>query len=212
MIQGRLEKLFAEGALTGWAWDAEAPAQPVAIRARLPHGKVIGEGLANLYRDELAEARIGLGWCGFRLRLASPALLGPIELIASTTGVLLDAREPAFVPTSSSAIGEGAEKALFDPFTVKTISQLRACEPLFQGYVRARGVDAFVRAAYVYLLGRAVDPENRTLHTAMLRNGAMSPRQLIEWLADTEEFAATAKTLAAPNTPGFPFVEATHAR
>jgi hypothetical protein len=78
--------------------------------------------------------------------------------------------------------------------------------------LRARGAAGFVRTAYIYLLGRSADPESLALHSGMLDEGRLAPLQLMEMIAETKEYRARPRELAAPNAPGFPFVEATNAR
>ena len=214
MISGRLERLFSGEYIEGWAVDSLAPERPLAIHVRARDGKIVAEGLANLYREDLAKAACGLGWCGFRLLVAPPTgdlMRGLLTLHDKTSGIRIDfAVELPFVADNGLANKNSQNGADFDPFVILRISQLRACDDLFARFVRSRGAAAFVRTAYVYMLGRQADPEALALHAEMLSTGMLAPFRLLEMIADSKEFSARPRTLAAPNAPGFPFVEATN--
>ena len=62
---------------TGWACNLADPASPLPVEA-LCDGRVIGRGLADLHRGDVAEAGLPTARCGFRIRLDGPlaALLG----------------------------------------------------------------------------------------------------------------------------------------
>ena len=214
MISGRLERLYAGGYVEGWAFESLAPERALVVDIRVAGVQVVAEGLAHLYREDLAKARQGLGWCAFRLRLARPAVelrRGLIALHEKLSGVRVDfAVEIPFV--SGDVGGDlGKDVGGFDPFVIQEISQLRACDDLVARYVRSKGASGFVRTAYVYLLGRHADPESLALHAEMLRKGKLAPLQLLEMITETAEFRGRPRELAAPNAPGFPFVEPTDA-
>lgn len=216
MIIGRLERLFSGTYVEGWASETEAPGRALAIEIRTDDGSVVAEGLANLYREDLANAPEGLGWCAFRLRLARPAAefrRSPLALHEKGSGYRVDVVVglPLIAGNVQDA-GLGADIAGFDPFVIAQISQLRACEDLFARFVRSKSASAFVRMAYIYMLGRPADPETLALHAEMLAKGQLAPLRLLRMIAETREFRARPRELAAPNAPGFPFVEAMHAR
>jgi len=215
MISGRLERLYSEGYFEGWAFDQEAPERPLRIEIRAADGRVVAEGLANLYRDDLANARQGLGWCAFRLRFAEPARELRRSVLALHDGAsgfrIHFALQVPFIAGDGPTWSPGEDAAGFDPFVIERPSQLRACQGLFARFVRARGANAFVRAAYIYMLGRRADPETLAIHSEMLRKGSLTPFRLLEMIAETAEFRARPRALAAPNAPGFPFVEAANA-
>jgi hypothetical protein len=216
MISGRLEKLFSGGYVEGWAFDSQAPERPLVIDVRTGAGGVIAQGLANLFRDDLADRGEGLGWCAFRLRLAKPAaefMRHPLALHDKDSGFRIDfAAEIPFIDGDVLTGNLGWNVAGSDPFVIGSISQLRACEDQFARFVRTKGVNAFVRAAYIYALGRLADPESLAIHGDMMRNGRLAPFRLLKMIADTKEFRSRPRELAAPNAPGFPFIEAAHAR
>ncbi len=62
------------GRVSGWVRDREAPGVPVGLRV-LDHDTVIAEGLADRYREDLAQAGLETGHYGFEIAL--PAELTP---------------------------------------------------------------------------------------------------------------------------------------
>ena len=75
----------------GWAIDLAALDQPVRVEA-LCDGEVVGEGVADLYRGDVAEAGLPTARCGFHLVLTRPAswLVGrEVVLTIAGTGLTL---------------------------------------------------------------------------------------------------------------------------
>jgi len=72
----------------GWAQDAAAPAVPVSLDI-LSGGRRIGHVLANLYRQDVAEAGYGDGYQGFEFQLPA-GIAGAIEVRRSADGALLE--------------------------------------------------------------------------------------------------------------------------
>ncbi len=75
----------------GWAIDLAALGQPVQVEA-LCDGEVVGAGLADLYRGDVAEAGLPTARCGFHLLLNRPAawLVGrEVVLTIAETGLTL---------------------------------------------------------------------------------------------------------------------------
>ena len=75
----------------GWAIDLAALDQPVRVEA-LCDGEVVGAGLADLYRGDVAEAGLPTARCGFHLVLTRPAgwLVGrEVVLTIASTGLTL---------------------------------------------------------------------------------------------------------------------------
>ena len=57
--------------VTGWVVDMRNPDQPVRVEA-VHDGRVIGSGLASLYRDDVEKAGLPTARCGFRFLLERP--------------------------------------------------------------------------------------------------------------------------------------------
>jgi hypothetical protein len=68
-----------------------------------------------------------------------------------------------------------------------------------------RGVEAFVRAAYAYVLGRPADASGLASYGELLRKSTLTPLQLLTTLTDCDEFRSRPRLLAAPITTAFPF-------
>jgi hypothetical protein len=209
MPRGWLDELTSAGQVVGWAVDIAAMDQPLEVSILDADGQEIGWGLAHGYREDLAEAGIGTGWCAFRIRVSAPAsdLRGRrLTLAARQSGDTLHVADPpTYVEDDDTGILAVDALVGTDPTIIRDIAQLRGCEPLFSAFVKARGVNAFVRATYVYVLGRPVDESGLALYGGLIRKASLSTFELLRILADSEEFRARPRTLAAPNTPAFPF-------
>ena len=209
MIQGYLDGITSSGYIDGWAFNREVPLVPLTVAVLDDKNREIAWGLAHAYRDDLALVGLAAGWCAFRVRTeASVTRLRNQELtlMERTTSTeicrrksvpYLDSGDPAFLTI--------ADVVAADPTTIESISQLRGCDQIFAQYLKAHGVNAFVRAAYVYTLGRAADPSGLATYGNMIRKNSFAPFQLLETLSDSEEFRSRRRLLAAPNTVGFPF-------
>jgi hypothetical protein len=215
MKSGRLERLFSEGYVEGWAFDQQSPHRPLVVDIRAGEKTVVAQGLANIYREDLENERLGLGWCAFRLRLTEPAtelIRDQLTLYDNVSGLRMNVSTTMLYVLGNPYVGSHPENvATFDPFVTARISQLRACEDLFAHCLRSRGAAVFVRTAYIYMLGRSADLESLAIHTEMVAKGSLTPLRLLEVIAETTEYRAGLRELAAPNAPGFPFVEATNA-
>jgi len=212
MIRGRLETLYSQGYIEGWAYDADNLARPVAVEIRGPDGVSVARGLALGYREALARAKLAGGWCSFRLRVERPAealrKVG-LGLYESNTGErLYYADAVAYAEGWAPEFETGADGMLFDPFVIDRVSQLSGLSEMFDAFLRARGVEAFVRVAYVYLLGRSADVEGLALHAGMIAANTLTPYGLLELLSETQEFRARPRLLAAPKSQAFPFIGA----
>lgn len=205
MIRGRLEKLLLEGFVEGWACDEDRPTAALDIEVREAGGETIASGLANLYRDDLADTRVGLGWCAFRLRLTRPAEAlrdARLTLHAAAHETEIDsARGLPLVP------GE-AELADPDPFSAPNVQALRGAGELFDAYVINEGARAFARVAYLYVLNRRADPEGLALNLALVEKGALTPFGLLTLLAESHEALSEPRRFASPKAPEFPFARA----
>jgi hypothetical protein len=71
--------------------------------------------------------------------------------------------------------------------------------------IKARGVEAFIRAAYVYVLGRPADPSGMAAYAGMIARGELTPFGMVKALSESEEFRAAPRLLAAPMERGFIF-------
>jgi hypothetical protein len=209
MLRGWLDELTSSGYALGWATDTAALDRPLAVAILDAAGQEVAWGLAHRYRPDLADAGIGTGWCGFRLRLSVPARTlrrAPLSLVDRATGTMLHhADPPRYTEQEDTPIAAVADLVDADPTIIGDITELRGCEPLFSAYIKARGVNAFIRAAYVYALGRPADEAGLARYGGLIRKAALAGFDLLAILADSDEFRARPRALAAPNMPSFPF-------
>jgi hypothetical protein len=186
-----------------------SPARPLALRL-CADGEEVARGLANRFRADLMEASIGVGWCAFRFRA-----IGSIGRLRRSTLSLaeLPGNIPLVVETGTPKLVEDTdlpltvldEIARSDPTQITSIEQLRGCSEIFTTLIEAAGVEAFIRAAYIYALGRPADPTGLKLYGGLIGGGELSPFGLLQALCDGDEFRAVARILIAPTEPGFIF-------
>jgi hypothetical protein len=92
-----------------------------------------------------------------------------------------------------------------DPTLVDSIEKLRGCGSIFAALIERAGLEVFVRAAYVYVLGRPADPSGIVTYVRMLGSGELAPFDFLSALCDSDEFRAVPRVLIAPTEPGFIF-------
>jgi hypothetical protein len=209
MLAGHIDSLTSTGFVEGWAFDSDAPAQPLMVAVLDRDGEEVAWGLAHRYREDLMAAHCGIGWCAFQLRVAvsvSRLRKSAIVLLEHGTRAEIHRVDPAtYLETGEPLLNAIAELTRADPTVISSIDQLRGCETLFARFVRQRGVEAFVRTAYVYVLGRPADAAGRTQYGRLLRGGGLSPYNLLRTLYDSDEFRSRPRLLSAPNVAAFPF-------
>jgi hypothetical protein len=208
VLQGHLDAITSSGYVEGWAYDPNDPLRPLVVSV-LTGGKELGQGIANLYRWDLVDAGCGTGWCAFRLRLSEP--VGNVirqTLILSEMSSRMEIYRTSYIPKAEDneiypSVLE--EVLLSDPTLVHSINQLRGCSKILSDFIDAAGLDAFVRTAYIYILGRPVDASSLASDLVRLQIGAISPYEFLKALYDCEEFRSVPKLLIAPTEPGFAF-------
>jgi hypothetical protein len=180
---GCIDALTSSGFLEGWGHDPERLGQALEI-AVLFRKREVGRGLANRFRWDLADLACGIGWCAFRLRVD-----GMISALRRGPLVLIDVERNAEIVRT----------------VIRHVDQLRGCGLLFERYVACNGAEAFVRAAYVYILGRPADASGLENYIALLTSGELAPYGLLQALHDSDEFQFSPRLLSAPTEPGFVF-------
>jgi hypothetical protein len=205
---GCIDALTSSGFLEGWGHDPERLGQALEI-AVLFRKREVGRGLANRFRWDLADLACGIGWCAFRLRVD-----GMISALRRGPLVLIDVeRNAEIVRTVGIPVVEDSQADLLtlidvaqtDPTVIRHVDQLRGCGLLFERYVACNGAEAFVRAAYVYILGRPADASGLENYIALLTSGELAPYGLLQALHDSDEFQFSPRLLSAPTEPGFVF-------
>ena len=208
MLHGHIDLLRSPGYIEGWAHESDDAVHPIVLSVSAK-GQVVAQGVANLYRVDLMEAGIGTGWCGFKLHasVGCDHLTGtPLSLRAMPGDKEIFQATFANVEIDDSSAPQTIEEIVkSDPTTLRSIEQLRGCAFVFSKSIESGGIKAFVRAAYIYVLGRPADREGLLLYSHMIRNGDISPFGLLEVLSDSDEFRSRPHSLIAPTQPEFIF-------
>jgi hypothetical protein len=209
MLKGYIDGIASSGYIEGWAFEEDTPLEPLTIAVLDAKNHEVAWGLAHRHREDLSTAGLAAGWCAFRIRtLASVSRLRNQELTlierASRTRICCRSFIP-YVEDWDAAFSAISEVVADDPTTIRSISQLNGCDLIFAQFLKRHGINAFVRAAYVYVLGRPADASGLVTYGAMIRKNVLSPFHLLVTLSDSEEFVSRARLLSAPNTSAFPF-------
>lgn len=194
--------------IEGWAYDEQAPWSPLEVRIRC-NGEWIASGLAHQHREDVVEAGIGTGWCGFRLwsgRSADVLRNAALYLVGMSGSVIAKSDDTALLPDLDKDLTSIEDVVAADPTIARSVEHLRGCEPLFTHYIRSYGIDAFVRVAYVFMLGRPVDEAGLRIYGNRLRRGTHHAFELLQILAASEEFLSKYRELIAPSQSSFPFL------
>jgi hypothetical protein len=205
---GHLDAITQSGFVEGWALDAALPWRSLAVAVQAGED-VVAHGVAHRYRWDLIGIHGSTGWNAFRLRLCRPAaslIDTPLTLLASESGDAILSRAPPLLEDAEAPLADLARLVAADPTLVHDIDHLRGCAPLFAGFIDAAGLEAFIAAAFVYVLGRPADPAGRAHYAACLRDASLAPFELLRTLHDSAEYRAAPRPLAAPTDPGFPFL------
>lgn len=207
-LRGHLDAFTTTGYLEGWAYDKNAVERPLHLEV-LRNGEPIASGLAHRYRSDLVDAGCGTGWCAFRLRFEEP-----ISRLKTGIYVLRDlcsrvefceTRDLRLMPDGADEIPTVDALLDEDPTVAVSIEQLRGCGEIFNRYIQVEGVESFVRCMYSYILNRPADVAGATLYASHIRRSTLTPFQIAEALADSDEYRSRKPALAAPTVPGFPF-------
>ncbi len=100
---GQLDLINDEGWVVGWAWYPQAPERRVAVEV-LADGEVIGGGIADIRREDVAAAGFGDGCYGFSIALPYRVLSHPRPVIISVRDQASGAALPKPVVFSQPAL------------------------------------------------------------------------------------------------------------
>jgi hypothetical protein len=125
--------------------------------------------------------------------------------VLETNTVLHSPQKLRYDETAPYHVNDVSELESNDPTVINSLDQIETFEDIFNNFIRSKGVDAFVRAAYVYVLGRSIDDEGIVLYSRLIRQTRLSPYAMLRTLADSAEFRERPRSLVAPTQPGFPF-------
>jgi hypothetical protein len=208
MLRGHLDIATSSGYIEGWAFDSDNVLRAVPVTARVG-GEEIASGLANRYRWDLIDANCGTGWSAFRLKLSRcPANLAEqtVDLIETVSGCkLCSVTDLAIVVDQESPPTLLRDVIGSDPTMVYSIEALRGCVSVLESFLGIAGPEGFVRAAYIYILGRFADAAATAAYGTQLCDGTLAPYDLLKILYESAEFQSDPRLLAAPPDPGFAF-------
>lgn len=209
MLRGHIDALTEAGYVEGWAFDTDGMLPALEVEILDSRGERVAHGFACLFRGDLADVEFGFGWCAFRMKLLAPlteALRESLRLrVVGADEFLHEAQNLPLIEDAVRIYTDVDVAVAEDPSVLHQISELRGCHALFARFIRQRGVSAFVRAAYGYVLGRAADPDGLANYGKLLRSGAITPFGLLSELANSDEFSRRARLLDPPCSPGFAF-------
>jgi hypothetical protein len=209
MLRGRLDSVTSTGYVVGWAYDTEKPFWPLEVAVMADDAREVAWGLAHGYRDDLVEGGCATGWCEFRLKLDPWPVVAPwraLSVVERATGRAIVRKEMLpFVMSEEKFIDTIDALLATDPTMIQSLQQLRGCEELFQTYIAAHGVDAFVRSAYVYLLSRPADDSGLAAYRNHLRAKKVTAYKLLLAIADSDEYRLRPRQHCAPTVGAFPF-------
>ncbi len=101
--------------------------RPLRVAVVAADGTPSAEGLANLYREDLAKAKCGVGWCAFRLITdASPSRLrnGPLFLIEQRSGQLIhQTLRIDYVEADPADADAFDDLGAIDPYVLRSVEQ-----------------------------------------------------------------------------------------
>jgi hypothetical protein len=208
LLHGHIDTATSSGYVEGWAWDTDNPLRAVEIFVRSENEEVAA-GLANRYRHDLMQSGCGTGWCAFRLKLKRPVAdlaAHPLTLHEAASGGQLFRLHTVNVTDDTEEQLHTLDQVLeSDPTRVYTIDALEGCASIMTSYLQSVGAEAFVRAAFIYMLARPAGPDAMADFLPRLRAQTLTPFELLKILYETEEFASGPRMIAAPPDPGFVF-------
>lgn len=207
-LRGHIDCITSAGYVEGWAMNLAELVRPLEVSI-LQNEAEIGWGIAHRYREDLVTAGCGTGWCAFRIKVSGiPDQIanGSIKLLERSTAAEIHQMDSIrYSEEEESEITSIATLTEHDPTMIRAIDQLAGCQQLFARYIHNYGVEPFVRAAYVYILGRPADDGGLHHYSGWLRKSAITPLALLATLTDCDEFRSKSRSLAAPNSAAFPF-------
>jgi hypothetical protein len=207
-LHGHFDAITSSGFAEGWAVDKDVPLRSLMVSI-VSDGEEVGAALANCYREGLADAGFGAGWCAFRARLSlhpKVAQQRALALVESGSGTVIHAPQSVhYYEDSDPVITSVPELVATDPTVLGSLDRLAGCRPVFDSYIKRQGVEGFVRAAYVFMLGRPADAEGIMTYARLIRHSMLEPLDVLLALAESDEFRSRPRMLGAPNTAAFPF-------
>jgi len=209
MLKGYLDAVTSSGHIEGWAYDSESPLSPLNVSIIAHDGRELGQGMACSFREDLLNAGHVAGWCAFRIKLTHSTTgilsFGLVVINQQAQPSLVLHQAVPYVVREEAPIRTIADLVTADPTQIGSLDQLRGFDSLFNAFIKAQGIDAFVRAAYLYLLHRPADASGHAAYKKYLRSKKVSPYGLLRAIADSGEYRSRPRQHFAPTNPAFPF-------
>jgi hypothetical protein len=206
---GHIDVVTSSGFVEGWGFDEQRPDRPLLVSVVDSDDEEVALGFANHYRRDLAEARHACGWCHFRLRLTKPISLvraAKLKLVAKISQDLLYGPQYVqYIECRDYVVSTITDLIAADPTVLYSMDQIDRCDEIFDKFIQAQGVEAFVRVAYIYVLGRSIDAEGLILYNRLIRQRRLTPCEMLQTLAASVEFRSRPRSLVAPTSASFPF-------
>lgn len=208
MLFGQIEAVTTAGFVDGWAFDDTDELRPLNLAVFTDSGEV-ARGQADRYRADLVMDGRGMGWCCFHLRL-SVAYTGlayaPLRLrVEGAPDDIAVVEAVEIVEAVEHPLTSVAAVLADDPTLLQDINQLSGCERLFAEIVAKRGVAVFLNLSCNYLLDRPVQIAELIAYADGLRQGVLSPLDVLKDIHDGKAFQVSPRRLAAPTQTGFAF-------
>lgn len=208
MLRGNLDAVTSSDHVLGWAYDTDEPLQPLHVCIVTDEGMEVAHGLAHEFREDLARAGCAGGWCSFRLRSIVSGSLPwqDLSVIDARSRNRITRRSRLPYVTSEETHHQSIDELLAcDPTVIRSLDQLGGLNEVFVSFCDKFGVEAYVRAAYIYLLGRPADAAGLKGYRRHLQAGNGTPYELLRAIADSAEYRSRPRRLCAPTAAGFPF-------
>jgi hypothetical protein len=178
MLAGHLDAVPILGHLEGWAFDTDDAVEPFEV-AVFSRSNEVAWGLAHRFCTDLMNAKYGIGWSAFRMRLFG--IIGYVRdrllrLLERTSGAQIRmASALVLIEDSECAVQPDNGAATFDPTVNNGTWHPQNCEKLFPKLISANGLETFLSAAYAYMLGRPVDAAGLIQSSQAIRKATRTP-------------------------------------
>jgi hypothetical protein len=208
MLRGHLDAITTTGYIEGWACDDERPLSSLVVSI-VANDVQIAYGICNRYRWDLADARLGVGWCAFHLKLVDAAqhlkgqVLGLIDTVSGKE--LFRATMDHPVQDNEPSPSTPEEIIRSDPTIIGAVEQIKGCAAVFSEFIRLHGNAGFVRRAFLYVLNRPANHSEIEVYSKALGEESITAYGILQSLYESEEFRTAPRLLLAPPEPGFAF-------
>jgi len=200
-----LDRVTSDGYIEGWARDESEPR--ACILQILQNGEVIGEMVADCFRQDLLDAGIGHGHYAFYARLydAKPGEFD-LEVAEKHLGTRISVTGPArhMIPVMERSRPVAVQELVRRRrWTANDLVRNIGCLHLSEN-ARTMGSFRFVDVTYFFLLNRWMD-EAALVHVRKLEGGETSPEEFFTEVALSEERLASSSVLPGPYDGRFPY-------